>query len=149
MDYPNQSSNANVSINPPPDLATIHKNNSVELVECGKRKLKCAPDAAAISGAKKMLVKAILPKVELKSVISKCAAVNVGDALTKSDHHGAQIGNCPHCSKMYSNQSALKYHVRLVHSDMLNMFCCHLCPESFEFRESYKTHMWDKHNVRN
>lgn len=64
-------------------------------------------------------------------------------------HHSSQCGNCPHCGKIYSNQSALKYHVRLVHSDLTNMYCCHLCPEAFDYRENYKRHMIDMHNVRN
>uniref|UniRef100_A0A1Y1LGZ7 BTB domain-containing protein n=1 Tax=Photinus pyralis TaxID=7054 RepID=A0A1Y1LGZ7_PHOPY len=64
-------------------------------------------------------------------------------------HHSSQCGNCPHCGKTYSNQSALKYHVRLVHSDLTNMYCCHLCPESFDYREGYKKHMVEAHSVRN
>lgn len=64
-------------------------------------------------------------------------------------HHSSQCGNCPHCGKVYSNQSALKYHVRLVHSDLTNMYCCHLCPESFDYREGYKKHMVEVHSVRN
>ncbi|CAH1104810.1 unnamed protein product [Psylliodes chrysocephalus] len=64
-------------------------------------------------------------------------------------HHSSQCGNCPHCGKVYSNQSALKYHVRLVHSDLTNMYCCHLCPESFDYREGYKKHMADVHLIRN
>lgn len=64
-------------------------------------------------------------------------------------HHSSQCGNCPHCGKIYSNQSALKYHVRLVHSDLTNMYCCHLCPESFDYREGFKKHMVEVHNVRN
>lgn len=64
-------------------------------------------------------------------------------------HHSSQCGNCPHCGKVYSNQSALKYHVRLVHSDLTNMYCCHLCPESFDYREGYKKHMAEVHMIRN
>ncbi|KAK4879230.1 hypothetical protein RN001_007376 [Aquatica leii] len=64
-------------------------------------------------------------------------------------HHSSQCGSCPHCGKIYSNQSALKYHVRLVHSDLTNMYCCHLCPESFDYREGYKKHMVEAHSVRN
>ncbi|KAJ8956883.1 hypothetical protein NQ318_014300 [Aromia moschata] len=64
-------------------------------------------------------------------------------------HHSSQCGNCPHCGKIYSNQSALKYHVRLVHSDLTNMYCCHLCPESFDYREGYKKHMAEVHLIRN
>ncbi|XP_072393635.1 uncharacterized protein [Diabrotica undecimpunctata] len=64
-------------------------------------------------------------------------------------HHSSQCGNCPHCGKIYSNQSALKYHVRLVHSDLTNMYCCHLCPESFDYREGFKKHMAEVHLMRN
>ncbi|CAG9859613.1 unnamed protein product [Phyllotreta striolata] len=64
-------------------------------------------------------------------------------------HHSSQCGNCPHCGKVYSNQSALKYHVRLIHSDLTNMYCCHLCPEAFDYREGYKKHMADVHLIRN
>lgn len=64
-------------------------------------------------------------------------------------HHSSQCGKCPHCGKVYSNQSALKYHVRLVHSDLTNMYCCHLCPEAFDFREGYKKHMVEIHSIRN
>lgn len=64
-------------------------------------------------------------------------------------HHSSQCGNCPHCGKIYSNQSALKYHVRLMHSDLTNMYCCHLCPESFDYREGYKKHMVEVHSIRN
>lgn len=49
--------------------------------------------------------------------------------LTIPAHHSSQCGKCPHCGQIYSNQSALKYHVRLVHSDLTNMYCCHLCPK--------------------
>ncbi|KAK9869481.1 hypothetical protein WA026_003236 [Henosepilachna vigintioctopunctata] len=64
-------------------------------------------------------------------------------------HHSSQCGTCPHCGQIYSNQSALKYHVRLVHSDLTNMYCCHLCPEAFDFREGYKKHMSEAHSIRN
>lgn len=62
--------------------------------------------------------------------------------------HLAQWGNCPHCGQKYSNQSALKYHVRLVHSDLTNRLCCYLCPRAFTHRDSFKKHMWERHNVR-
>ncbi|XP_018333936.1 longitudinals lacking protein, isoforms H/M/V-like [Agrilus planipennis] len=70
-------------------------------------------------------------------------------SLSETIHHSSQCGNCPHCGKIYSNQSALKYHVRLVHSDLTNMYCCHLCPESFDYREGYKKHMVEVHSIRN
>ncbi|CAB3376331.1 Hypothetical predicted protein [Cloeon dipterum] len=61
----------------------------------------------------------------------------------------AQGGSCPHCGQEYANQSSLKYHVRLVHSEMTDRACCHLCPKSFRTRESFKLkqHMKDAHNV--
>ncbi|KAK7604417.1 hypothetical protein V9T40_005603 [Parthenolecanium corni] len=62
--------------------------------------------------------------------------------------HLAQCGNCPHCGKTYSNQSALKYHVRLMHCDLTNQFSCYLCPMSFAHRDDYKAHMWEIHKVR-
>ncbi|XP_066138088.1 protein abrupt-like [Euwallacea fornicatus] len=77
------------------------------------------------------------------------AALNFSKSIIEVPHHSSQCGNCPHCGKTYSNQSALKYHVRLVHSDLTNMYCCHLCPESFDYREGYKKHMADAHSVRN
>lgn len=69
--------------------------------------------------------------------------------VVQQPHHSSQCGNCPHCGKVYSNQSALKYHVRLVHSDLTNMYCCHLCPEAFSYREGYKKHMVEVHCIRN
>lgn len=61
----------------------------------------------------------------------------------------AQGGTCPHCGQEYANQSSLKYHVRLVHSEMTDRACCHLCPKSYRTRESFKLkqHMKDAHNV--
>lgn len=62
--------------------------------------------------------------------------------------HLAQCGDCPHCGQMYNNQSSLKYHVRLMHSDLTRRLCCYLCPSSFVYREAFKTHMRQEHNVR-
>lgn len=73
---------------------------------------------------------------------------SASEQITPTGSHLAQCGNCPHCGQKYSNQSALKYHVRLMHSDLTNRLCCYLCPRSFTQRESYKTHMWEKHKVR-
>ncbi|XP_048521155.1 protein bric-a-brac 1 isoform X2 [Dendroctonus ponderosae] len=87
------------------------------------------------------------PEMEILS--SEEAALNFSKSIAEVPHHSSQCGNCPHCGKIYSNQSALKYHVRLVHSDLTNMYCCHLCPESFDYREGYKKHMADAHSVRN
>lgn len=93
----------------------------------------------------KKLVKNIILQKITSNASDKC------DDTSETTTHGwnmSQDGLCPHCNKMYSNQSALKYHVRLVHSDMTHMFYCHLCPENFKFREHYKIHMWETHNVR-
>lgn len=87
------------------------------------------------------------PDMEVLS--SEEAALNFSKTVLETPHHSSQCGNCPHCGKIYSNQSALKYHVRLVHSDLTNMYCCHLCPESFDYREGYKKHMAEAHQVRN
>lgn len=64
-------------------------------------------------------------------------------------NHAAICGDCPHCGMKYSNQSALKYHVRLMHSDLTNRLCCYLCPRSFTMRETFKEHMWSSHGQRN
>ncbi|KRT82425.1 BTB domain-containing protein, partial [Oryctes borbonicus] len=79
--------------------------------------------------------------IELPNVVSEMGTVNIRPVPDIQPHHSSQCGNCPHCGKIYSNQSALKYHVRLVHSDLLNLYCCHLCPEVFDYREGYKKHM--------
>lgn len=63
--------------------------------------------------------------------------------------HLALVGTCPHCGIKYENQSALKYHVRLVHSDFTNKQCCYLCPQSFITRDCFKSHMRSVHSVRN
>lgn len=95
------------------------------------------------------------PNVKLETEPSKTIELNMdsssGDGCVRDiqPHHSSQCGNCPHCGKIYSNQSALKYHVRLVHSDLTNMYCCHLCPESFDYREGYKKHMVEVHSIRN
>ncbi|KAF7281431.1 hypothetical protein GWI33_004759 [Rhynchophorus ferrugineus] len=86
---------------------------------------------------------------EMEVLSCEEAAINFSKAIVDTPHHSSQCGNCPHCGKVYSNQSALKYHVRLVHSDLTNMYCCHLCPESFDYREGYKKHMAEAHSVRN
>lgn len=106
-------------------------------IELLKRKIKLDN----FGPCSKKPVKSIPQNVTLPTQCDKIIEV-------EAQHGTSQDGICPHCNKLYSNQSALKYHVRLVHSDMLNMFCCHLCPESFEVREFYKIHMWEAHNVR-
>lgn len=88
-------------------------------------------------------------EVNIKGLPSDISVVNVRAMPDMQPHHSSQCGNCPHCGKVYSNQSALKYHVRLVHSDLTNMYCCHLCPESFDYREGYKKHMVEAHSIRN
>lgn len=89
-------------------------------------------------------------KIETGGELPKMDAIPLIHAEScNNPHHSSQCGNCPHCGKVYSNQSALKYHVRLVHSDLTNMYCCHLCPESFDYREGYKKHMVEVHKVRN
>lgn len=87
--------------------------------------------------------------IDLPNVASDIGIVNVRPIQEIQPHHSSQCGNCPHCGKIYSNQSALKYHVRLVHSDLLNLYCCHLCPEVFDYREGYKKHMVEVHSIRN
>lgn len=67
---------------------------------------------------------------------------------TGNNQAAGQSWNCPHCQQLYHNQSALKYHVRLVHSDFNNRLCCYLCPNSFTMRESYKAHMLEQHGIR-
>ncbi|XP_022117177.2 broad-complex core protein isoforms 1/2/3/4/5 [Pieris rapae] len=78
--------------------------------------------------------------------------LNSGASTSQSGHqsnHAAICGDCPHCGMKYSNQSALKYHVRLMHSDLTNRLCCYLCPRSFTMRETFKEHMWTSHGQRN
>ncbi|CAH0728739.1 unnamed protein product, partial [Brenthis ino] len=69
--------------------------------------------------------------------------------VSHQSNHAAICGDCPHCGMKYSNQSALKYHVRLMHSDLTNRLCCYLCPRSFTMRETFKEHMWTSHGQRN
>jgi len=88
-------------------------------------------------------------EINIQGLPSDVSVVSVRSMQDMQPHHSSQCGNCPHCGKVYSNQSALKYHVRLVHSDLTNMYCCHLCPESFDYREGYKKHMVEAHSIRN
>ncbi|KAL4706574.1 hypothetical protein ACJJTC_015772 [Scirpophaga incertulas] len=81
-------------------------------------------------------------------VMSVGASTSQGISHQQSNH-AAICGDCPHCGKKYSNQSALKYHVRLMHSDLTNRLCCYLCPRSFTMRETFKEHMWTSHGQRN
>ncbi|RZB62199.1 longitudinals lacking protein, isoforms H/M/V [Asbolus verrucosus] len=89
------------------------------------------------------------PEPPPDDIIQKEGNIHISRAAEVQPHHSSQCGNCPHCGKVYSNQSALKYHVRLVHSDLTNMYCCHLCPEAFNYREGYKKHMVEVHCIRN
>lgn len=94
--------------------------------------------------------------IEMKSIkpsVTSNQDLNTGQQLSTEEElpsgsHLAQWGNCPHCGQKYSNQSALKYHVRLVHSDLTNRLCCYLCPRAFTHRDSFKKHMWERHKVR-
>ncbi|XP_047020454.1 longitudinals lacking protein, isoforms H/M/V-like [Helicoverpa zea] len=81
-------------------------------------------------------------------VLGAGASTSQGLAHQQSNH-AAICGDCPHCGMKYSNQSALKYHVRLMHSDLTNRLCCYLCPRSFTMRETFKEHMWTSHGQRN
>lgn len=81
-------------------------------------------------------------------VLGGGASTSQGLAHQQSNH-AAICGDCPHCGMKYSNQSALKYHVRLMHSDLTNRLCCYLCPRSFTMRETFKEHMWTSHGQRN
>ncbi|CAG4937712.1 unnamed protein product [Colias eurytheme] len=85
--------------------------------------------------------------------MSTVPIMNSGASTSQNSHqqsnHAAICGDCPHCGMKYSNQSALKYHVRLMHSDLTNRLCCYLCPRSFTMRETFKEHMWTSHGQRN
>ncbi|KAM3962399.1 uncharacterized protein ACR2FA_003643 [Aphomia sociella] len=81
-------------------------------------------------------------------VLGTSASTSQGISHQQSNH-AAICGDCPHCGMKYSNQSALKYHVRLMHSDLTNRLCCYLCPRSFTMRETFKEHMWTSHGQRN
>ncbi|XP_053602675.1 broad-complex core protein isoforms 1/2/3/4/5-like [Plodia interpunctella] len=74
---------------------------------------------------------------------------STSQGVSHQSNHAAICGDCPHCGMKYSNQSALKYHVRLMHSDLTNRLCCYLCPRSFTMRETFKEHMWTSHGQRN
>ncbi|XP_072940257.1 uncharacterized protein [Epargyreus clarus] len=82
-------------------------------------------------------------------VIAPGTSASPAVATHQQSNHAAICGDCPHCGMKYSNQSALKYHVRLMHSDLTNRLCCYLCPRSFTMRETFKEHMWSSHGQRN
>ncbi|XP_050681787.1 longitudinals lacking protein, isoforms H/M/V-like isoform X2 [Leptidea sinapis] len=77
------------------------------------------------------------------------SGASTSQSVSHQSNHAAICGDCPHCGMKYSNQSALKYHVRLMHSDLTNRLCCYLCPRSFTMRETFKEHMWNSHGQRN
>nr|AWD40207.1 broad complex isoform Z7 [Plutella xylostella] len=86
----------------------------------------------------------------MSSINVLAAGASTSQGLThQQSNHAAICGDCPHCGMKYSNQSALKYHVRLMHSDLTNRLCCYLCPRSFTMRETFKEHMWATHGQRN
>lgn len=139
----------------PQTLTNIEQLKCTVVTGSEKRKAKVDLSSVVVPVKKATPAQAVSVCSKNAVVIRKASSspksgekIDVDVEVQTLQHGTSQDGVCPHCNKMYSNQSALKYHVRLVHSDMLNMFCCHLCPESFEVREFYKIHMWDVHNVR-
>lgn len=83
------------------------------------------------------------------SSVPALSGASTSQGISHQSNHAAICGDCPHCGMKYSNQSALKYHVRLMHSDLTNRLCCYLCPRSFTMRETFKEHMWTSHGQRN
>lgn len=93
---------------------------------------------------------ALLLLAGMSSVTGLAAGASTSQGVShQQSNHAAICGDCPHCGMKYSNQSALKYHVRLMHSDLTNRLCCYLCPRSFTMRETFKEHMWTSHGQRN
>ncbi|XP_041976516.1 modifier of mdg4-like [Aricia agestis] len=93
---------------------------------------------------------ALLLLAGMSSVPTLNSGASTSQAVShQQSNHAAICGDCPHCGMKYSNQSALKYHVRLMHSDLTNRLCCYLCPRSFTMRETFKEHMWTSHGQRN
>lgn len=99
----------------------------------------------------KKLRKGILPKPEVIPGTSKCEkdplSVKNGIGSDSKTFHLTNLP-CPHCRQEYNNLSALKYHVRLMHSDLENKLFCYLCPMNFIEREYFKIHLWEAHNAR-
>ena len=99
----------------------------------------------------KKLKKGILTKPEVIPGTSKCEkdSVSVKNGIG-GDSKTFHLTNlpCPHCRQEYNNLSALKYHVRLMHSDLENKLFCYLCPMNFIEREYFKIHLWEAHNAR-
>ncbi|XP_026486174.1 protein abrupt-like isoform X2 [Vanessa tameamea] len=94
---------------------------------------------------------ALLLLAGMSTVTGLTGGASTSQTMTshQQSNHAAICGDCPHCGMKYSNQSALKYHVRLMHSDLTNRLCCYLCPRSFTMRETFKEHMWTSHGQRN
>ncbi|KAF9798804.1 hypothetical protein SFRURICE_020368 [Spodoptera frugiperda] len=92
---------------------------------------------------------ALLMLAGMSTVPVLTGGASTSQGLAHQSNHAAICGDCPHCGMKYSNQSALKYHVRLMHSDLTNRLCCYLCPRSFTMRETFKEHMWTSHGQRN
>lgn len=94
---------------------------------------------------------ALLLLAGMSTVTGLTSGASTSQTITshQQSNHAAICGDCPHCGMKYSNQSALKYHVRLMHSDLTNRLCCYLCPRSFTMRETFKDHMWTSHGQRN
>lgn len=93
---------------------------------------------------------ALLLLAGMSSVSGLASGASTSQGVShQQSNHAAICGDCPHCGMKYSNQSALKYHVRLMHSDLTNRLCCYLCPRSFTMRETFKEHMWTSHGQRN
>ncbi|XP_063379209.1 broad-complex core protein isoforms 1/2/3/4/5-like [Cydia fagiglandana] len=92
---------------------------------------------------------ALLLLAGMSSVTGLSVGASTSQGVSHQSNHAAICGDCPHCGMKYSNQSALKYHVRLMHSDLTNRLCCYLCPRSFTMRETFKEHMWSSHGQRN
>ncbi|GBP14205.1 Broad-complex core protein isoform 6 [Eumeta japonica] len=92
---------------------------------------------------------ALLLLAGMSSVPVLATGASTSQGTSHQSNHAAICGDCPHCGMKYSNQSALKYHVRLMHSDLTNRLCCYLCPRSFTMRETFKEHMWTSHGQRN
>lgn len=92
---------------------------------------------------------ALLLLAGMSSVPVLGGGASTSQGISHQSNHAAICGDCPHCGMKYSNQSALKYHVRLMHSDLTNRLCCYLCPRSFTMRETFKEHMWTSHGQRN
>ena len=50
---------------------------------------------------------------------------------------------CPECKKVFNNRSAMRYHVKVVHSG-LRPYHCSLCDKTFARKDNFKAHNHDK-----